>query len=82
MRERVHGLTPSQAEFTPTTRGWSIAEIVEHVSIVDGQLVQLVTTLLKKSEDAGRTASSLHAEKHLSQIESVMASPEFPEAMR
>lgn len=55
LHHRVQGLTSAEASFQPTNGGWSIAEIVEHLSIVEDQLLKLITTLLKKTEEAGRT---------------------------
>ena len=55
MEQITRGLTSSQAQFHPTTGGWSIQEIVEHVSIVDTSIFKLVTSLLKKTEEAGKT---------------------------
>jgi len=53
--QHIMPLTPVQVHFHPPDGGWSIAEIVEHVSIVESQLLQLITSLLKKTEEASRT---------------------------
>jgi uncharacterized damage-inducible protein DinB len=52
------GLTDAQAAFHPASGGWSVAEIVEHVCIVEAQLIQLIASLLTKTEEAGKTRSA------------------------
>jgi hypothetical protein len=52
-QDRTENLRPDQTRFHPAEGRWSIAEIAEHVAIVDVQLLQLIAMLLKKCEDAG-----------------------------
>jgi hypothetical protein len=59
LHQHIQDLTSDQTDFHPLSGGWSIAEIAEHLSIVEGQLLQLIATLLKKSEEAGRTHSPM-----------------------
>lgn len=47
---RVAGLSRAQENFRPAADAWTIAEIVEHVSIIEGQLVRLTALLLKQAE--------------------------------
>ncbi len=55
----VGGLSIRQAQFIPAEGAWSIADVVEHLALVDVQLVQLIEKLLKRTEDAGRTKPPL-----------------------
>jgi uncharacterized damage-inducible protein DinB len=55
----VGGLTSPQAHFIPAEGAWSIADVVEHLALVDGQLVQLIDKLLQRTEDAGKTKPPL-----------------------
>jgi uncharacterized damage-inducible protein DinB len=50
LHRHTQHLTDIQAGFRPPSGGWTIAEILEHISIVEGQLLQLIVSLLKKTE--------------------------------
>lgn len=50
---RLEGLNEAQQNFRPAPDTWSIAEIIEHLSITERQLVQLFQMMLKKIEAAG-----------------------------
>lgn len=54
--DRVEGLSPAQAKFRPTPDAWSVAEIVEHLAIIEEQLSRLVVMMVKKAESAGAQA--------------------------
>src|SRR5438045_280462 len=47
---RVAGLDVQQQNFRPAQSAWSVAEIVEHLSIIEGNMVRLVSKLLTKIE--------------------------------
>ncbi|MGI9107556.1 MAG: DinB family protein [Pyrinomonadaceae bacterium] len=47
---RVETLSAAQQTFRLSDGAWSIAELVEHVSIIEGRMIQLVGMLLKKAE--------------------------------
>ncbi len=53
--ERLSGVTPNQAGFHPPQGGWSIAEVLEHVNIVEHQMLAVITKLTKKTEDERKT---------------------------
>ncbi|HEX8474217.1 MAG TPA: DinB family protein [Pyrinomonadaceae bacterium] len=53
LRERLESLNQSQQTFRPTPDAWTVAEIAEHLSIIEKQMVQLVGMMLKKTEAAG-----------------------------
>ena len=55
IRQDIQGLTILQATFHPVQGGWSIAEIAEHLCLVEGQMLKLIPLLLKKTEDAGKS---------------------------
>src|SRR5215467_10927432 len=48
----ISSLTEAQASFRPDENQWTIAEIVEHVSIVDNNFLRLTHKLLKEAESA------------------------------
>jgi uncharacterized damage-inducible protein DinB len=50
----VSNLTEAQANFRPDENQWTIAEIVEHVSIIDNNFLRLAHKLLKEAESAPR----------------------------
>jgi uncharacterized damage-inducible protein DinB len=50
---RVAGLNQSQENFRPSPEAWTVAEIAEHLSIIEQQMVQLIQMMLKKTEAAG-----------------------------
>jgi len=50
----VSNLTEAQANFRPDENQWTIAEIVEHVSIVNDGFLRLTHKLLKEAESAAR----------------------------
>jgi uncharacterized damage-inducible protein DinB len=52
LAERVENLSPAQQTFRSAEGEWSIAEIVDHLSILEQSMVQLIGMLLKKSEGA------------------------------
>lgn len=51
--ERLDGLSAEQENFRPASGGWSIAEIVEHLSILESRLLGLMTVMVNKAEKAG-----------------------------
>lgn len=52
----VAGLSETQGGFRPAEGRWTIAEIVEHVSIVNDGFLRITNKLLKQAEAAGRPA--------------------------
>jgi hypothetical protein len=56
---RVEGLSPAQEKFRPTPDAWSIAEIVEHLSIMEKRLSSLMKMMLMKAESAGGEAGEV-----------------------
>jgi uncharacterized damage-inducible protein DinB len=50
----VSNLTEAQVNFRPDENQWTIAEIVEHVSIVNDGFLRLTYKLLKEAESAPR----------------------------
>jgi hypothetical protein len=51
----VEGFDEGQHGFRPSPERWSVAEIVEHLSIVEGQVAGLLEKLLGKAESGGHT---------------------------
>jgi hypothetical protein len=49
---RVENLSEAQQNFRPGEGAWSITEIIDHLSITEQNMVQLIGMLLKKSEGA------------------------------
>jgi uncharacterized damage-inducible protein DinB len=52
LTERLAGLSATQQNFRPSSGGWSIAEIVEHLAIMEERLLGLMTLMVKKAESA------------------------------
>jgi hypothetical protein len=50
---RVEGLSEAQANFRLADDRWTIGEIVEHLSIVEGQILKLTNRLLAQAEEQG-----------------------------
>ncbi len=50
----VSGLREAQEDFRPAESQWTIAEIVEHVSIVNDGFLRITHKLLKEAEAAGK----------------------------
>jgi uncharacterized damage-inducible protein DinB len=50
IRARVESLDEKQRSFHPDAGTWSVAEIVEHLAIIEGNMVRLVSKLLGKIE--------------------------------
>lgn len=51
----VEALTAGQHSFRPDPARWSIADIIEHLSLVEGQIARLLHVVLAKAEAAGVT---------------------------
>lgn len=51
--KRVEGLSPAQEKFRPSPDAWSLAEIVEHLSIIEAQMARLFAMMVRKAESAG-----------------------------
>jgi hypothetical protein len=52
----VEGLSEGQQTFRPAPGRWSVAELVEHLSIVEGNVAALLDKLLGKADEAGAAA--------------------------
>lgn len=49
----VDGLSDEQQAFSPAPDRWSVAQLCEHLSIVEGNVVTLLDKLLGKAEESG-----------------------------
>lgn len=58
LKDLVSPLTPEQTSAPHDGENWTIAEIVEHIAIVDESTLKICAKLLKKAEDAGQAADS------------------------
>ena len=52
----VEGLSEEQQGYSPAPERWSAAQLVEHLAIVEGNVVTLVGKLLAKAEESGEAA--------------------------
>jgi hypothetical protein len=52
LTERVENLSEAQQSFRPAEGAWSITEIIDHLSLIEGSMVQLIDRLLRKGEGA------------------------------
>lgn len=50
---RVEGLTDEQATARPAPDAWTPAEVVEHLSLIEGRLLKMMTMMLMKAEREG-----------------------------
>lgn len=61
IRERListaTGITTGEAAALPDGEKWTLAELVEHVSLVNGAMCQICTKLLTKSQDEGNASN-------------------------
>lgn len=55
--ERIATLTGEQENERADAAGWSVREIIEHLSLVEKQIVRLASLMLMKAETAGEKAS-------------------------
>jgi hypothetical protein len=53
LQEKVGELSAAQEQFRPTPDAWSIAEIIEHLTIFEERMSRLFTMMVKKAESAG-----------------------------
>ncbi|MDP2886316.1 MAG: DinB family protein [Ignavibacteria bacterium] len=61
IERRTLTLNREQANFRPAGGGWSIQDILEHLSIVESQLIRLIATLTDKAAAATGPNPPLHA---------------------
>jgi hypothetical protein len=52
----VSALSDEDAKLTSTTGGWTIAQVIEHISMVERGAASICVRLLKKARDQGLTA--------------------------
>lgn len=57
LEARAEGLNAAQRSARPAAGGWSAAEILEHLVLVETQLLRMIASLLKKAEAAGARAT-------------------------
>ena len=56
LKQLVADVTPEQASAAREGEDWTIAQIVEHIAMVDGSTLRICAKLLSKAEAAGRSA--------------------------
>jgi hypothetical protein len=49
----AEGVSDAQAATRPNQNAWTITEIIEHLSIIESRLVQMMTMMLTKAESNG-----------------------------
>jgi hypothetical protein len=57
LKETVSGLTNEQADFLPEGAKWSVAHIVEHLSMVDHGMTRISAKLLSEAQAKGGPAA-------------------------
>lgn len=57
LEARTGGLGDVQGRFHPAGGGWSVAEVLEHLLLVETQLLRLSASLLNKAEASGVRAT-------------------------
>jgi uncharacterized damage-inducible protein DinB len=58
LTERVEALSDAQQTSRPTEDCWTVTEIIEHLSIIEQNMVRLIGMLLNKAESAAATQAS------------------------
>jgi hypothetical protein len=53
----VEGLNDEESRRRPSGDAWSVAEIIEHLSKIEGRLLQMMKMMLTKAEAAGARSS-------------------------
>jgi uncharacterized damage-inducible protein DinB len=53
----AHGLTPSQLQYRPDASRWSVAENLEHMTIVEQHILTGLTRTLQKTPDPSKKAA-------------------------
>lgn len=53
LKQRISNLTEEQVNSRANGEGWSVAEIVEHIGVVKGGVVQITAKLLAQAESEG-----------------------------
>ena len=61
LSSHVENLNAAQQTFRPAESAWSVAEIMEHLSITERNMVQLIGILLAKTESAATAAAAAGA---------------------
>ena len=82
--ELAEGLSEEQARFRPAADAWSVAEIAEHLGIIESQLLKLVKSLVEQGEtSAALIEASSFAPISIEQITSKMTGKaQAPEAFQ
>jgi hypothetical protein len=57
LRSLVSQLTPESMSTLPDGEKWTIAQIIEHIAMVDESTIKICAKLLKKSEEAGHASN-------------------------
>lgn len=55
---RLARLSAAQENFRPASGGWSVAEIVEHLALLESRLLGMMTVMIHKAEKAGLQRSA------------------------
>jgi hypothetical protein len=55
---RVGGLSDEQVNSRPDKGAWTVAEIVEHLAIIENKLLRMMTVMLTKAEGAGAASGN------------------------
>ena len=59
--QRAESLSEEQSSFRPTPEVWSAANIIEHLSIIEGQMTKLIGMMLHKAESDGHLRDETQA---------------------
>jgi hypothetical protein len=56
LKALIESIPPEKTSVLPEGEKWTIAQILEHVTMVDESTVKICAKLLKKAQDAGQTS--------------------------
>ncbi len=56
LKQLVSNLSDEQANFLPEDEKWTVAKIVEHISMVENGMMRICAKLLKEAQEKGETS--------------------------
>lgn len=57
LKQTVADLSDDKADFLPEDEKWTVAKIVEHISIVENGMLRICSKLLKEAQEKGETST-------------------------
>lgn len=80
--QSVESLSDAQQGFRPAPDKWSVAEVLEHLSLVERRVAKLIATLLDKAESAGQPRDAAGQPRDAARLSAPVSIAEFVERTR